>query len=275
MTPSWPGIRDRSIAEQWAARLGGRVRRAFAQLGSVSWLLAQCVRAALRLQPEQLRVVLDMTRIQIRFTALDALPLCCLTATLLGGITLLQVFGQLSAYGVESYLSRVLAQLVIRELGPLMVGILVLSRSGTAMATEMASRKLSGELDALCASGVDPVQYLLLPRLLGGVISMFSLVIVFDAVALLGGFAVAWLQRPLSLPFFLHALGRAIGHRELAATFGKCLVFGLAIPLLCTAHGLRVKRSSTEIPQAVTRACVVSLGVLLLAGALLSVLIYA
>jgi len=278
MTSSAAGTPSRTVAEPWAqraARLGARVRNGFAQLGSVSWLLAKCVQGLFRLTREQARVVLEVTRIQIRFTALDALPLCVVMALLLGAITLLQVFGQLSGYGVESYLSQLLAQLVIRELGPLMVGILVIIRSGTAMATEMASRKLSGELDALCASGIDPVQYLLLPRVLGGVVSMFSLVILFDAVALLGGFLVAWLRLPLSLPFFLGALGQAIGHRELAATFTKCLVSGGAIPLLCTAYGLRVKRSPTELPQAVTKACVASLLVLLLTGALLSVLIYA
>jgi phospholipid/cholesterol/gamma-HCH transport system permease protein len=263
------------MPERLACGLGAKVRRAFGQLGSVSWLLGRCVHAMLRLSREQRRVVWEVTRIQIRFTALDALPLTCFTALLLGGITLLQVFGQLSAYGVERHISQILARLVIRELGPLMVGILVISRSGTAMATEMASRKLSGELAALYASGVDPVPYLLVPRLLGGVISVFSLVIVFDTVALLGGFLVAWLRLPLSFGFFLGALGEAIGHRELTATFCKCLVFGAAIPLVSTGYGLRVKRSTTEIPQAVTKASVVSLAVLLLAGAILSVLIYA
>ena len=257
-----------------AAQLGARIRLGLAQLGSYSWLLGMAVRGLVRLRREQRRVVLEGTRIQIRFTALDALPLCVLAALLLGAVTLLEMFGQLSAYGVEDYLSRILAQLVIRELGPLMVGILVISRSGTAIATEAASRKLSGELDALHLSGVDPVQYLLLPRLLGGIVSMFSLVILFDAVALLGGFLVAWLRLPLSFSAYLGAVGQAIGTRELTATFTKCLLFGAAIPLVCTGTGLRVRRSSTEIPQAVTKACVVSLVVLLLGGALLSALVY-
>jgi phospholipid/cholesterol/gamma-HCH transport system permease protein len=184
------------------------------------------------------------------------------------------VFGQLSGYGAESYLSRLLAELVIRELGPLMVGILVIARSGTAVATELANRKLSGELASLWASGVDPFGYVLAPRLLGGVISMFSLVIVFDAVALLGGFLVASTRLPLSLRFFLDALAAAIGPRELLATFGKCLVFGAGIPLVCAFYGVRVRRSPTEIPQAVTRAAVGSLLVLVLGGAVLSFVIY-
>jgi phospholipid/cholesterol/gamma-HCH transport system permease protein len=272
-----PGGTAMSLPVRWtrrAARLGAAVRSGFARLGSVSWILGKGLQAASRLRGEQLRVVLEVTRQQIRFTALDALPLCVVMALLLGAITLLQVFGQLSGYGAESYLSRLLARLVIRELGPLMVGILVIVRSGTAIATEIASRKLSGELAALWASGIDPFGYVLVPRLLGGIVSVFTLVIVFDTVALLGGFLVAWLRLPLSFSFFLGELGAAIGPRELMATFSKCLVFGTGIPLLCAAWGARVRHSTTEIPQAVTRAAVGSLLVLVLAGALLSVVIY-
>lgn len=269
-------LRPRLFApEQLAIRLGARVRGAFALAGSMAWLLAQCVQGLFRLRKEQAHLALEVTRAQIRFTALDAIPLCFLTALLLGAITLLQVFGQLSAYGVESMLSQILAKLVIRELGPLMVGIIVISRSGTAMATEMAGNQLSGQIDALYLNGVDPVRYLLVPRVVGGILSVFSLIILFDTVALLGGFLVAWLRLPLSFSFFLGALGEAIGPRELAATFFKALVFGTAIPLICTSYGLRVRRSTTEIPQAVTKAAVISLVVLLVSGALLSVLIYA
>lgn len=143
------------------------------------------------------------------------------------------------------------------------------------MATEIANNQLSGHLDAMRVNGVDPVRYLLLPRLIGCVVSVFSLIILVDTVALLGGFLVAWLRLPLSFSFFFGALGQAIGPRELAATFFKAAVFGLAIPLICTSYGLRVRHSSTELPQAVTKAAVGSLVFLLLSGALLSLFIYA
>ena len=260
---------------QAANRLGGRVIDAFATLGALSRFGFTCLQGLLRLRREQVRLLLEVTRSQIRFTALDALPICLFTALLLGAITLLQVFGQLSGFGVERYLSQILAKLVIRELGPLFVGIVVISRSGTAIATEVATIQLSGQLDAMRVNGVDPVRFLLLPRLLGSILSVFALIMVFDTVALLGGFFVAWLRLPLSFRFFLGALGQAIGPRELAATFFKALLFGAAIPLICTFYGLRVRRSTTEIPQAVSKAAVAALGVLLLSGAILSVIIYA
>lgn len=257
-----------------ASRLGASVVAGFARVGTVTRLLFLCLQSILRLKGEQMPLMLEVTRTQIRFTALDALPLCFLTALLIGATTLLQLFGQLSGYGVESYLSQILAKLVIRELGPLLVGIVVISRSGTAMATEMANNQLSGQLEALRVNGVDPVRFLLVPRLLGCIVSVFSLIIFVDTVALLGGFLVAWLRLPLSFSAFLDALGQAIGPRELAATFLKAIIFGTSIPMICASYALQVRRSSTELPQAVTKAAVGSLIFLLLSGAILSLFIY-
>ncbi len=257
-----------------AAHLGGYVRRALERVGSAAWLMTHVLRAFFGLRLHQLGVIHRVVRMQVRFTALDALPLTLITALLLGGITLLQVFGQLSSYGAESYLSQLLAKLVIRELGPLLVGVIVIGRSGTAIAAEMASMKLGGEVDALVAMGVNPLQYLLVTRMLGGILSVFCLIVYFDAMALLGGFLLAWSRLPLSFPAFLTALREVIGAPELTITFLKAVVFGGAIPLLCASYGLRVKHSTTEIPQAVTRAAVASLLMLFVTGALLSAAFY-
>jgi phospholipid/cholesterol/gamma-HCH transport system permease protein len=89
-------------------------------------------------------------------------------------------------------------------LGPLLVAVLVVGRSGTAIAAEMASMKLDREVDSLYATGVDPVTYLLVPRILGGITSLLVLVVVFDLVALVGGFIVASFQLPLSFRLYLN-----------------------------------------------------------------------
>lgn len=256
------------------AMLGRGPRRGLQGLGYLAWLVGWIVRRGLELRREAWGVVLEQTLLQIRFTALQALPLTLLTALLLGAITLLQVFEQWSTFGTESQLGQLLAQLVIRELGPLLVGVIVIARSGTAIAAELASIQLSGEVDALSALGIDPIQFLLVPRVLGGVLSVFTLVVFFDTAALLGGFAVARLRVELSLPAFLAALSQAIGPRELAITVFKATAFGALIPLLCASFGLRVAHSSTEIPQAVTRAAVLSLVSVLLTSAFLSVALY-
>ena len=256
------------------AALGRRPRRFLARLGSLAWLAAECLRAVGRLRRGQVEIMVLTASNQVRFTALEALPLVTLAALLLGGVTLLQVVGQLSVFGGEAYLSRLMALLVVRELGPLLVAVLVVGRSATAIAAEMAAMKLDRELDTLFASGVDPIAYLLVPRLLGGVVSLLVLVVVFDVVALLGGFAVASWELPLSFRLYLKALEGAIGPRELVGSFLKAVTFGTAIPLVSAHAGLRLQQSSTEIPQAVTRAAVEAIAAILLLGTLVSVVCY-
>ena len=274
-----PATKPRIHAWDWlfplAARLGRQIRLPLEKTGSAAWLALQVIRGVFRLRLDQLGAVHRIVKMQVKFTALDALPLAVVTAILMGGITLIQVFGQLSTYGAEDYLSKLLAKLVIRELGPLLVGVIVIGRSGTAIAAEMGSMKLSGEVDALVAMGVNPIQFLLIPRVLGGMISVFSLIVFFDAAALLGGFILAWLRLPtLSFEYFLAGLNGVIGARELTITLFKGLLFGAAIPLLCASYGLRVKRSATEIPQAVTKGVVASLLTMFLADALMSAVLY-
>ena len=259
---------------RFPARLGAAVRQGLGRLGALSWFLYQCLWHGLRLRWYQAWVLLDVVRLQIKFTALDALGLTCFAAFLMGGVTLLQVFSQMSAFGAVTYLSQWLAKLVIRELGPLMVAIIVIGRSGTAIAAEIASMKLQGEVDTLWATGMNPIQYLLLPRIVAGIVSIFTLIVFFGSVALLGGFFLAWLRLPLSWQAYLGSLGGVIGSRELGITALKSLVFGVSIPLICVYCGLRVRESTTEIPQAVTKAAVYSLVVVLLGGALVSVLLY-
>jgi phospholipid/cholesterol/gamma-HCH transport system permease protein len=266
-------MRESSL-ERFAAGVGRRLREALAGLGSIAWLVYQTLLRAGNLRHEQFGVVSGVVRLQVRFTALDALPLAGFTALLLGGITLLQVYGSWAELGAETFLSKLLAHLVIRELGPLLVGVIVISRSGTAIATEMATMKLNGEVDTLFATGVNPLSYLLVPRILGGMISVFCLIVFFDTVALLGGFLLAYTFMPISFHAFMTALNGAIHYQELWITLCKSLAFGAAIPLLCMHAGLRVERSTTEIPQAVTRAAVASLVTLFVSGAFLSAVFY-
>jgi phospholipid/cholesterol/gamma-HCH transport system permease protein len=250
--------------------LGSSVRHSLGRVGSVVNLGWRCLRQARHLRPSQLWLLGGMIRDQVRFTALDGLFLVSLTAFLLGGVILLQVMSALAGLVSEAYLSRLVALLVVREIGPLLVGVLVISRSGTAIAAEMAASKLDREVDTLYAVGVDPIAYLLLPRIVGGIVSVFTLLVLFDAVALLGGFLVASTGIPFSFRLYLGALESAVGPTELVETFLKAVAFGAAIPLVCAHDGLRARTSPTEIPQAVTRAAVDSVFTVFLLSAVIS-----
>jgi phospholipid/cholesterol/gamma-HCH transport system permease protein len=256
------------------ARLGFRVRRFLFLFGNLTWLLGQSLRALFALDRRRTVVVLEQTLSQVRFTGLDAWPFVLFAGFGLGAITIIQAYTQLSTMA-ERYLGSLLVVIVVRELGPLTAAVLVIGRSGTAIAADLGAMRLNQEVDALEAFGVNPFQYLLLPRLIGVSFSLFVLLVMFDAAALLGGYAVAGPRFGMPMATFARAISETLENTDLALALLKGTLFGLSVALVACYYGLGIQRSQTEIPQAVTRTVVVSLSAVLIIDALIATLVYA
>src|SRR5512133_2026101 len=256
------------------AQLGAPVRGFLEFLGDQAHLVLRTLRSGLALRAGQLAAVGGQTGLQIRFTGLDAGMLVAGTALLLGAVTLIQAFSQLSGLGAENYIGTLMVLIVLRELGPLLTAVLVIGRSSTAIAAELGAMQLNGEVDALAAHGVDPYQYLLLPRWLGVLVSVFALVVFFDAAALGGGFLVARLKYGITWAFFMASVRQALSNLDFAATLLKIFFFSGAITFHACHFGLRVQRSQTEIPQAVTRTVVSALVAVFILDGLIAALFY-
>jgi phospholipid/cholesterol/gamma-HCH transport system permease protein len=258
----------------YLARLGAPVRGFLEFLGDQAHLVLRTLRHALQLSMSQIGVVGGQTKLQIRFTALDALWLVSGTALLLGAVTLIQAFSQLSGLGAENYIGALMVLIIIRELGPLLTAVLVIGRSATAIAAELGSMQLNGEVDALATHGVNPYQYLLLPRWLGVLVSVFVLAVFFDAAALAGGFLVAKLKYDVTFGFFMDSVRQTLSNRDFAATLLKVLLFSGAITFSACHFGLCIRRSQTEIPQAVTKTVVSALVAVFALDGLIAALFY-
>jgi phospholipid/cholesterol/gamma-HCH transport system permease protein len=258
----------------YLARLGAPVRGFLEFLGDQAFLVLHTLRQALLLRMGQLAVVAGQTKLQIRFTGLDALWLVSGTALLLGAVTLIQAFSQLSGLGAENYIGVLMVLIILRELGPLLTAVLVIGRSSTAIATELGAMQLNGEVDALAVHGINPYQYLLLPRWLGVMISLFVLVVFFDTAALAGGFLVAKLKYGVTFGFFMNSVRQSLSNRDFAATLLKILLFAGAITFHACHFGLRIRRSQTEIPQAVTKTVVSALVAVFALDGLIAALFY-
>ena len=255
-------------------RLGAPVRGFLEFLGDQAHLVLRTLRHALQLRLPQLAVVGGQTKLQIQFTGVDALWLVVCTALLLGAVTLIQAFSQLSGLGAENYIGTLMVLIILRELGPLLTAVLVIGRSATAIAAELGAMQLNGEVDALAAHGVNPYQYLLLPRWLGVLVALFTLVVFFDGAALAGGFLVARLKYGVSFGFFMASVRQALSNRDFAATLLKVLFFSGAITFHACHFGLRIRRSQTEIPQAVTKTVVSALVAVFALDGLVAALFY-
>ena len=256
------------------ARLGAPVRGFLEFLGDQAHLVLRTLRHGLLLRLDQLAVIREQTKLQIRFTGLDALWLVSGTALLLGAVTLIQAFSQLSGLGAENYIGALMVLIILRELGPLLTAVLVIGRSSTAIAAELGSMQLNGEVDALAAHGINPYQYLLLPRWLGVLVSLFALVVCFDAAALAGGFLVAKLKYAVTFGFYMDSVRQTLSNRDFVATLLKVVLFSGAISFQACHFGLRIRRSQTEIPQAVTKTVVSALVAVFALDGLIAALFY-
>jgi phospholipid/cholesterol/gamma-HCH transport system permease protein len=209
---------------------------------------------------------------QIFFTGVKAVPFTMLLAMLVALVVAVQ--SPWSAAAGSEVLGRVLVVVLIRELGPVVAAIIVIARSGTAMAAELATMRVNGEIDTLTALGIDPFEYLIVPRLVGMSTSLVILTILF-LCATLGVSAVLspFLGGPAPADLLLQ-VSRALRGVDAAALLAKTLLPGLAIAAVACLEGLSAWRSTTDIPPAVTRTVVRAFSIVFVWNTTVSTLLY-
>jgi len=210
---------------------------------------------------------------QTRFTGLDALPLLVIIALMLGGTVIIQAHTNFPKFGIESFIGNLLVIIIARELGPLVTAMIVVSRSGSAIAAEIATQKQNSEILSLELMGIDTKLYIILPRIIASIIAIFSLIIIFDIVAFFGGYLISISTVYIPMGVFVQTLLDAFSFNDLFITILKSLIYGILIPLICCYYGLK-PRSTFEIPIFVSHAVVRTLLVIFVINAMISALFY-
>lgn len=183
------------------------------------------------------------------------LPMFLFMAAALGLVVIGQTVSWLSRVGAIDYLGAVMVLVVVRELGPLFTAILVLARIGTANVVELGTARATGEVEALEALGIDPVHYLVMPRVLGMALGVFSLTVYFIIGALVSGYVWAFLQDVPMLPSqYFQQLARALQGLDFALLACKTLLFGAVIAIVTCYHGLAQPLRLEEVSHATVRA---------------------
>lgn len=195
---------------------------------------------------------------QMYFTGFEAARIILLVALILGTVIVSQVVGLVGG-GNGSLTGKVLVWVVFLELGPLLTAMIVIARSGTAIAAELGSMKINGEIRSLELMGIAPERYLLLPRVVGVGLSVLLLTVYFVLTAFAGGFLIVSLGRHIPYDQFIQGIVVSLGLREVLVLLAKATSFGLIIPIICCTAGMSVGTSATEIPQAATKAVITSL----------------
>jgi phospholipid/cholesterol/gamma-HCH transport system permease protein len=220
-------------------------------------------------RPQGQRASLRVLLKQVLFTGYDALPVVAFIALAIGAIAIIQSLNYLPLFGAEEFLGNILVTVIIRELGPLITAFFVIGRSGTAITTEIGNMVVNHEVEALESMGVDPVRYLVLPRMFGFAAALVSLNVYFDIFAILGGFLVV-----TSLATFLSRVLATMLLSDVVISLLKGVVFGSLIALICTFRGFTVKVSTTEVPQQTTKAVLNAVSALFLADGIIAAIYY-
>jgi phospholipid/cholesterol/gamma-HCH transport system permease protein len=178
--------------------------------------------------------------------------------------------------GQSQYLGPILVAVIVRELGPLMANLIVIGRSGNAIAAEMAIMKVTGEVRVLDAQGIDPFIYLVVPRILAMSLCVFCLTVIFIAVCLISGYVCGMLVgvKTSGASGFIDSLAGAIGPDDIINVLIKSFIPGLFSGTICCVEGLRVGTAITEVPPAVSRAMQRSVVTTFLISAVVSLLTY-
>jgi phospholipid/cholesterol/gamma-HCH transport system permease protein len=216
-------------------------------------------RAAFLDKAQSARTIFSVVSAQIYFTGWQAIPLISVLAFASGAITIIQSTTQLSLLGGSEMIGNLLVVIVVREIGPLLTALVVIARSGTAVSTEVGNMRANREIEALESMGINPMSYIVFPRILGGVVSVVCLCFYFIVISLIGGGLFASLIQETPFSFYLDSLVKALAVEDMFLFMVKSAFSGMIIFVVSCYQGLLVKRSPHEVPQVTTKAVVDSI----------------
>jgi phospholipid/cholesterol/gamma-HCH transport system permease protein len=194
---------------------------------------------------------------QLYFSGIQSLGSVGAIGILSGLILVIQVHNLVGHN--ESLTLHVLIWIIVRELGPLLAAIVIISRSSSAIASELAAMQVNGEIDYLRRMAVSPVAYMVMPRILGMTLASLALAFYFQVVAIGTGMAVTAWMLDIALMNEIANFFDTISYLEMAAALLKSVFFGIIVSVASCYYGLAIKRALTEIPKAASRAVIRSL----------------
>ncbi|MDE2599342.1 MAG: ABC transporter permease [Rhodocyclaceae bacterium] len=200
-----------------------------------------------------------------------AMPVTALVGWLIGVVLSYLSSLQLRQFGADVFIINILGLGIIRELGPLLVAILIAGRTGSAMTAQLGVMRVTEEIDALNVMGVQRSLRLIFPKVAALAVVMPLLVVWTTAAALLGGMLAAQIQLDISAPFFFQTLPKAVPIGNVWIALSKGLVFGIAVALVACHFGMRVKPNTESLSANTTSSVVTAITVVILLDAVFAI----
>lgn len=248
--------------------VGRRVLDPVEELGRV---VALWSRAMLNLVRRPLRVRLTIE--QIEFIGIQSLPIILLASAFTGAVFTFESYDGFALAGAQGFVGGTVGIAISRELAPTLTGLLVAGRAGSAMAAELGSMRVSEQIDALEVMAVDPINYLVKPRIVAATVSVPLLTIVFDGMGSLGSYVVAIYVKHMSYPSYMVRFKDWVDWDDIYAGLIKAAVFGMIVGTVACYKGYYTKGGAAGVGRATTSSVVVSSVAILVANYFIAVML--
>lgn len=192
----------------------------------------------------------------------------------IGLVLALQSSYQLRTFGANIYIVDLTVIAMMSQMGPLITAILVAGRSGSSIAAEIATMKVTSELDALKTMGLNPIRFVVVPKLYASLITMPFLVILASVAGIAGGAVAANIYLDITLEIFINRMGSVMQNKDLLTGFVKSQVYAGLIVLTGSFYGFRVERGAEGVGKVTTTAVVVAISLVILADSMLGLIFY-
>ncbi len=204
----------------------------------------------------------------------DALPIIGLISFLIGLILALQSAAQLRQFGANIFIADLIGIAMLREMGPIMTAVVVAGRSGSAIASEIATMVVTEEMDALKTMALNPIRYIMVPKFHGITFTMPLLTVFADLLGILGGFLIGITFLQLSARAFLNELFTVLILKDILTGLFKSVVFAWIIVIIGCYNGLRVTGGAEGVGRATTASVVMAIFFVIVADSALGLLFY-
>jgi phospholipid/cholesterol/gamma-HCH transport system permease protein len=270
-TPVPPAPVPPPVAIQALQKVGEQTTGAREDMVALLSFLGQVVATAASLFTGKGRFRFHAVVNQLDHIAFRAVPIMMLITFVIGAIIAQQGIFFFRSFGADTYVVDLVAILTLREIGVLIVSIMVAGRTGSAFTAEIGSMKMREEIDALRVMGLNPIEVLVLPRLIALIIGLPLLTILGNLSALMGGAIVAQVYGQLPMEIFFSRMQEEVGHRHVWIGLAKAPFMALIIGMVACIEGLRVQGSAESLGRQTTAAVVKAIFLVIVVDAVFAV----
>ncbi len=230
------------------------------------WSVADLIRKPMRRKGEFVK--------QSVLIGVNAVLIVGVMSFIIGFVLALQSEAQLRSFGANIYIVDLTVIAMMSEMGPLITAIMVAGRSGSSIAAEIATLKVTSEIDALKTMGINPVRFVIVPKMYGSIITMPFLTIIADILGIMGGLVIAVTYLNISPIVFLNRMQESLNMKDIITGVIKSIVFAYVIVITGSYYGFRVKHDTGGVGKVTTLAVVVSISLVIITDSIMGLIFY-